>query len=55
MIRIVLLALLLTGPAAVVAEEKIDRAYILEHYTKYEYMVPMRDGVKLLTAVYARF
>jgi putative CocE/NonD family hydrolase len=26
--------------------------YIKSHYTKYEYMIPMRDGVKLFTAVY---
>ncbi len=25
---------------------------IAEHYTKHEYMIPMRDGVKLFTAVY---
>ena len=30
-----------------------DQAYIKEHYTKYEYQIPMRDGVKLFTAVYA--
>ena len=24
-----------------------------EHYTKYEYRIPMRDGVKLFTSVYA--
>ncbi len=29
-----------------------DQAYIREHYTKYEYRIPMRDGVKLFTAVY---
>ena len=23
-----------------------------EHYTKYEYRIPMRDGVRLFTAVY---
>src|SRR5580765_3856353 len=23
------------------------------HYTKYEYMVPMRDGVRLFTSIYA--
>jgi len=28
------------------------RDYIKSHYTKYEYMVPVRDGVKLFTAVY---
>ncbi|REK10792.1 MAG: CocE/NonD family hydrolase [Planctomycetota bacterium] len=29
-----------------------DHAYIKEHYTKYEYEIPMRDGVKLFAAVY---
>ncbi|MDH5467516.1 MAG: tetratricopeptide repeat protein, partial [Candidatus Aminicenantes bacterium] len=28
-------------------------AYILEHYSKKEHMIPMRDGVKLFTQVYA--
>jgi hypothetical protein len=27
-------------------------AYIREHYTKFEYKIPMRDGVRLFTAVY---
>jgi len=26
--------------------------YIKAHYTKYEYMIPMRDGKKLFTSVY---
>jgi putative CocE/NonD family hydrolase len=30
-----------------------DAAYVREHYTKYEYRVPMRDGVRLFTSVYA--
>jgi len=38
-------------------QEKSDAAKELEynraHYTKYEYRIPMRDGVKLFTAVYA--
>jgi putative CocE/NonD family hydrolase len=34
-------------------EEVIDEAYLREHYTKFEHRIPMRDGVKLLTAVYA--
>jgi putative CocE/NonD family hydrolase len=34
-------------------ESAVDQAYIREHYTKYEYRIPMRDGVKLFTAVYA--
>jgi hypothetical protein len=29
------------------------RDYIKAHYTKYEYQIPMRDGVKLFTSVYA--
>ncbi len=29
------------------------RDYIKSHYTKYEYQIPMRDGVKLFTSVYA--
>ncbi len=32
------------------AEEQA--AYIRSHYTKYEYQIPMRDGVRLFTAVY---
>jgi uncharacterized protein len=47
-----LLALLLTVTclSAVLAAQGAD--YVREHYTKYEYMVPMRDGVRLFTAVY---
>ncbi len=26
--------------------------FVRGHYTKYEYRIPMRDGVKLFTAVY---
>ena len=37
------------NPAAVEA----DQAYLRENYTKYEYTIPMRDGLKLFTAVYA--
>ena len=25
---------------------EVNEAYIREHYTKYEYKIPMRDGVK---------
>ncbi|WP_234735516.1 CocE/NonD family hydrolase [Tellurirhabdus bombi] len=31
---------------------KVDSLYIRENYTKIERMVPMRDGVKLFTAIY---
>jgi uncharacterized protein len=37
----------------VVAQEKAPPdAYARAHYTKYEYEIPMRDGVKLFTSVY---
>src|SRR5947208_16497786 len=29
------------------------KEYIRANYTKYEYQIPMRDGAKLFTAVYA--
>src|SRR6516165_11869937 len=31
---------------------KPDEFDVKEHYTKYEYRIPMRDGVRLFTAVY---
>ncbi len=42
-------------PAVVLSpaeEAKQLREHILANYTKYEYRIPMRDGVKLFTAVY---
>lgn len=33
--------------------EPVDRAWFEEHYTKFEHAIPMRDGVKLHTAVFA--
>jgi|SRR5579884_585571 len=33
-------------------EEKKGAAWVRENYTKYEYLVPMRDGVRLFTSVY---
>ncbi|MBQ6581477.1 MAG: CocE/NonD family hydrolase [Alistipes sp.] len=35
------------------AIDTIDAKWFKAHYTKAEYMIPMRDGVKLYTAVYA--
>src|SRR3954453_23340706 len=34
------------------ASDKQPKFDIKSHYTKYEYRIPMRDGVKLFTAVY---
>jgi putative CocE/NonD family hydrolase len=39
------------NPARMVNKE--DSAYIRNNYTKTEVMIPMRDGVKLFTAIYA--
>ena len=43
-----------TPPANPTIEKKADEAPFdaREHYTKYEYRIPMRDGAKLFTAVY---
>ena len=29
-----------------------DSVYARQHYDKFEYQIPMRDGIKLFTAVY---
>lgn len=39
-------------PLVLVAQHEQDSAWIREHYTKKELYIPMRDGVKLFTAVY---
>jgi len=47
-----LLLLCLISPLAM-GQDVTDSAYIRQNYTKYEYQIPMRDGTKLFTAVYA--
>lgn len=47
---------LLDTPHPARAEERlepIDRVWLEENYTKHEFSIPMRDGIKLFTAVYA--
>lgn len=39
-------------PAAQTSPEAERREYLLANYTKYEYRIPMRDGVRLFTSVY---
>src|SRR4051812_16089238 len=51
-VRYVLLALALAAPAGAQLAEQTDSAFVREHYTKHEYHIPMRDGVKLFTIVY---
>lgn len=48
-------ALLGYAVAPLIAQEMTDAArmeYAKAHYTKYEYRIPMRDGVRLFTSVY---
>jgi hypothetical protein len=47
--RFVLLCLALALSTLLGAQ---GREYIQSHYTKYDYQIPMRDGVKLFTSVY---
>src|SRR5215471_5229231 len=38
--------------ATPVAQNAPGREFVRENYTKFEYRIPMRDGVKLFTSVY---
>jgi putative CocE/NonD family hydrolase len=50
---ILLILCFVIGPGPVRAQDANQRAeYIRSHFTKFEYRIPMRDGVKLFTAVY---
>ena len=40
------------GTTVPVAAGAVGREFVRENYTKFEYRVPMRDGVKLFTSVY---
>jgi uncharacterized protein len=50
--------IVLFGSAALFAQAPADAArkaqlaYTIAHYTKYDYRIPMRDGIKLFTSVY---
>lgn len=48
-----LLLLLLSFGFAAASEGAIDRAWVEKNYCKTEYRIPMRDGVRLHTTVYA--
>jgi len=52
--RLLAVAILLALPLATLRAQEPSQleSYIRLHYTKQEHMVPMRDGVKLFTAVY---
>ena len=51
----ILLSLFFAATAVATAQEQMDEInaeWMKAHYTKAEYMIPMRDGVRLYTAVY---
>jgi putative CocE/NonD family hydrolase len=48
----VFLLLLLCSIVSVAADKEQPAYDLREHYTKFEYRIPMRDGVRLFTAVY---
>ena len=52
--RLSLFAVALALPVALAAQEpsQPDSVFVHENYTKHEYRIPMRDGVKLFTIVY---
>ena len=50
--RTIIYLLILCLPLAVGAQHEQDSAWTRENYTKRELYIPMRDGVKLFTAVY---
>jgi hypothetical protein len=46
------LSLIVMSVIALGQKQIHDSTYVKENYTKHEYMIPMRDGVKLFTSVY---
>src|SRR6185312_9805395 len=50
--RLPLLVLSISAALSAFAADKTDKFDIPAHYTKFEYRIPMRDGVRLFTQVY---
>ncbi len=47
------LCALLAQPRPQPGSDQLERQkYIKEHYTKHEFLIPMRDGVRLFTQVF---
>lgn len=55
MIRFVLLFIGMVAATNLAAQSRfaLDSAYIRDHYTKREVMIPMRDGMRLFTTIYS--
>ena len=50
--RLVFLLALVSGGAAEDKKDEATAAWLAEHYTKFEYRIPMRDGLRLFTRAY---
>src|SRR4051812_32929923 len=44
---------LFTALAVMTSAHRVDSAWVVTNYSKREVMIPMRDGVKLFTAIYS--
>src|SRR5271169_1626236 len=49
---LILVTLALGASLAAQSKPEVPAYSVKEHYTKYEYRIPMRDGVRLFTSVY---
>ena len=47
-----LCAICLTTSLSAQSQRELDSLYVVENYQKFEYQIPMRDGVKLFAHVY---
>ncbi len=47
-----LAGVLLASSVAAAQQPSVNSAYLKDHYTKSEVMIPMRDGMQLFTAIY---
>lgn len=50
--KVIFLILFFFTASGILSAAEVDSAYVAAHYTKYEYRIPMRDGLRLFTAVY---
>src|SRR5258708_35368183 len=48
----ILLLFIAAHPSSTVWAQVPDSVYSRQHYDKFEYQIPMRDGIKLFTSVY---
>jgi uncharacterized protein len=51
-VRVVLFLALFIANLAAQSKPDVPDFVVKEHYTKYEYRIPMRDGVRLFTSIY---